>query len=414
MLHAHEYLRLKNLKFDLVILNDHPPSYIQSLQDELVKLVQTSNESNLLDKNGGIFLRRSDQIPDADRILLHTAARAVIVTERGTFDEQILQRPFEARLPKEFVADDYARSYPEPTAALPDLTFFLTDWAVFADNGREYVTLLGENQWTPAPWLNVYRGWTRFRFFKFPKAVRVSLGRSTAAKNRLTPWSNDPVSDPSGEAIYLRDEDTGTVWTPTPLPIRETEPYAIKHGQGYSIFEHLSHGIAQELLMFAPLDAPVKISLLRLHNRTNRKRIISITSYSELVLGFRRGQNRSVYSHRNRRRKIFMLKIRIITNLPKKIVFAAMSEKPDSLTCDRKEFIGRNRSLKNPEALLREKLSGRSGAGLDPCAALQNVIELQPDETREIAFFARRNRFQRWGARNNQPFPPNFRHQSGI
>ena len=85
LLHAHEYLRLKNLKFDLVILNDHPPSYIQSLQDELVKLVQTSGESNLLDKNGGIFLRRSDQIPDADRILLHTAARAVIVTERGSF-----------------------------------------------------------------------------------------------------------------------------------------------------------------------------------------------------------------------------------------------------------------------------------------------------------------------------------------
>ncbi len=383
LLHAHEYLRLKNLKFDLVILNDHPPSYIQSLQDELVKLVQTSNESNLLDKNGGIFLRRSDQIPDADRILLHTAARAVIVTERGTFDEQILQRPFEARLPKEFVAEDYAKSYPEPTAALPDLTFF-NGIGGFANNGKEYVTLLGENQWTPAPWLNVIANEHDFGF-QVSESGSGFTWAVNSRENRITPWSNDPVSDPAGEAIYLRDEDTGTVWTPTPLPIRETEPYAIKHGQGYSIFEHLSHGIAQELLMFAPLDAPVKISLLRLHNRTNRKRRISITSYSELVLGFRRGQTVPFIITETDGENIFA-KNPYNNEFAEKIAFAAMSEKPYSLSCDRKEFIGRNCSLKNPEAMHRDRLSGRSGAGLDSCAALQNVIELQPDETREIAF----------------------------
>ena len=382
LLHAHEYLRLKNLKFDLVILNDHPPSYIQSLQDELVKLVQTSGESNLLDKNGGIFLRRSDQIPDADRILLHTAARAVIVTERGTFDEQILQRPFEARLPKEFIAEDYAKSYPEPTAALPDLTFF-NGLGGFANNGKEYVTLLGENQWTPAPWLNVIANEHDFGF----QVSETGAGFTWAVnsrENRLTPWSNDPVSDPPGEAIYLRDEDTGTIWTPTPLPIRETEPYAINHGQGYSIFEHLSHGIAQELLVFAPLDAPVKISLLRLHNRTNRKRRISVTSYSELVLGFRRGQTVPFIITETDGENIYA-KNPYNNEFADKIAFAAMSEKPDSLTCDRKEFIGRNQSLKNPASLQREKLSGRSGAGLDSCAALQTTIELEPDETHEIA-----------------------------
>ena len=382
LLHAHEYLRLKNLKFDLVILNDHPPSYIQSLQDELVKLVQTSGESSLLDKNGGIFLRRSDQIPDADRILLHTAARAVIVTERGSFDEQILQRPFEAKLPKDFVANEQAKSYPEPTAALPDLTFF-NGLGGFAQNGREYVTLLGENQWTPAPWLNVIANEHEFGF----QVSETGAGFTWAVnsrENRITPWSNDPVSDPPGEAIYLRDEVTGTIWTPTPLPIRETEPYAIRHGQGYSIFEHLSHGIFQELLMFAPLDAPVKISLLRLHNRTNRKRRISITSYNELVLGFRRGQTVPYIITETDGKNIYA-KNPYNNEFAEKTAFAAMSETPQSLTCDRKEFIGRNRSLNNPEALTREKLSGRSGAGLDPCAALQTVIELAPDETREIA-----------------------------
>ena len=382
LLRAHEYLRLKNLKFDLVILNDHPPSYIQSLQDELVKIVQTSGESNLLDKNGGIFLRRSDQIPDADRILLHAAARAVIVTERGSFAEQITQRPFEARLPKEFIPEDYAKSYPEPTAALPELTFF-NGLGGFSQNGREYVTLLGKNQWTPAPWLNVIANEHDFGF-QVSEAGSGFTWAVNSRENRLTPWSNDPVSDPPGAVIYLRDEDTGTVWTPTPLPIREAEPYAIKHGQGYSIFEHLSHGIAQELLMFTPLDAPVKISLLRLHNRTNRTRRISIISYTELVLGFRRANTVPFVITETDGANIFA-KNPYNNEFAEKIAFAAMSDKVDSLTCDRREFIGRNRSLKNPEALRREKLSGRSGAGLDPCAALQTVIELEPDATREIA-----------------------------
>ncbi len=382
LLHAHEYLRLKNLKFDLVILNDHPPSYIQSLQDELVRLVQTSNESNLLDKNGGIFLRRSDQIPDADRILLHTAARAVIVAERGSFDEQILQRPFEAKLPDAFIAEDYAKSYPEPTAALPDLKFF-NGLGGFTQNGREYVTLLGENQWTPAPWINVIANEHDFGF-QVSEAGSGFTWAVNSRENRLTPWSNDPVSDPAGEAIYLRDEDTGTIWTTTPLPIRETEPYAVKHGQGYSIFEHLSHGIAQEMLVFAPLDAPVKISLLKLHNRTNRRRRISITGYSELVLGFRRGQTVPYVITETDGENIYA-KNPYNNEFAEKIAFTAISEKVDSLTCDRKEFIGRNRSLRNPEALRREKLSGRTGAGLDPCAALQTVIELEPDERREIA-----------------------------
>ncbi len=382
LLHAHEYLRLKNLKFDLVILNDHPPSYIQSLQDELVKLVQTTGESNLLDKNGGIFLRRADQIPVADQILMQTAARAVIVTERGTFAEQILQRPFEARLPKKFVPDEQAKSYPEPTAALPNLTFF-NGLGGFTENGKEYVTLLSENQWTPAPWLNVIAGENDFGF-QVSESGSGFTWAVNSRENRVTPWSNDPVSDPPGEAIYLRDEDTGTVWTPTPLPIRESEPYAIRHGQGYSVFEHLSHGIAQKLTMFVPLDATVKISILRLHNRTNRTRRISITSYNELVLGFRRGQT-VPFIVTTIDGDIITAKNPYNNEFAEKIAFAAMSETVSSLTCDRKEFIGRNGNLKNPGALRREKLSGRSGAGLDPCAALQTVIELAPDETREVA-----------------------------
>ncbi|MDQ3321783.1 MAG: hypothetical protein M3525_05010 [Acidobacteriota bacterium] len=383
LLKAHEYLRLKGLVFDLVILNDHPASYIQSLQDELAMLVRTSGESHLLDKNGGIFLKRADQMSEADLILLHTVARAVIVTERGDFEDQLVRRPFETDLPKDFIAGNPARFYPEPMPRLPDLTFF-NGLGGFAENGKEYVTILGEGQWTPAPWLNVIANEKDFGF----QVSETGAGFTWAVnsrENRLTPWSNDPVGDPPGEVIYLRDEDTGTVWSPTPLPIREVEPYAIRHGQGYTIFEHLSHGVAQELLLFAPLDAPVKISRLRLHNRTDRRRKISITSYNELVLGFERSRTAPfIITETDEKTGGILARNPYNNEFAGRIAFVALSEQVNSLTCDRKEFIGRNGSIKKPAALRREKLSGRSGAGLDPCAALQTVIELAPDETREI------------------------------
>jgi cyclic beta-1,2-glucan synthetase len=385
LLNAHEYLRLKGLVFDLVILNDHPPSYIQALQDEIVLLVRTSGESQLMDKNGGIFLKRADQMSEADRILLHTVARAVIVTERGDFEDQLVRRPTETDLPNDFIARNSARSYPGLMTASPDLTFF-NGLGGFDQSGKEYVTILGEGQWTPAPWLNVIANDKAFGFQVSETGAGFTWG-GNSRENRLTPWSNDMVSDPPGEVIYLRDEESGLTWTPTPLPIREAEPYTIKHGQGYTIFEHLSHGIAQNLLMFVPLDAPVKISLLRLHNRTNRKRRLSITSYNELVLGNNREHSAPfILTEIDPVKRSILARNPYNNEFAGRTAFVATSAEIYSLTCDRKEFLGRNGHLKRPAAMRREKLSGRSGAALDPCAALQTLIELEPDESREIAF----------------------------
>ncbi len=170
----------------------------------------------------------------------------------------------------------------------------------FHQGGREYVTLLGAEQWTPAPWSNVIGNAVDFGF-QITETGGGYTWSVNSRENRLTPWSNDAVSDPPGEVVYLRDEDSGSVWSATPLPIREREPYIVRHGQGYSVFEHTSHGVSQELLVFVPLDAPVKISLLRLRNRTGRKRRFSITNYNELVMGVARSYIRALHHHRDRR-----------------------------------------------------------------------------------------------------------------
>lgn len=384
LLRAHEYLHLKGLTFDLVILNDHPPTYIQELHDELQRLIHASGLHGLQDKPGGIFLRRADAMPEADKILLHAVARVVVVVERGSLEEQLARRPVEAELPAPFVARWPSRSYPLRPSALPELSFF-NGLGGFSPEGREYVTALGDEQWTPAPWLNIIANEKEFGF----QVSETGAGYTWSAnsrENRLTPWSNDAVSDTPGEAIYLRDEETGNVWTPTPLPVREAEPYIIRHGQGYTVFEHTSHGIAQELLMFVPLDAPVKISLLRLRNLTDRRRRLSVTSYHELVLGFSRERTAPyVITEVDEGSGVITARNPYNNEFAHRIAFVQMSARERTTTCDRKEFLGRNGSLARPASLGRKGLSGRAGAGLDPCAAMQTVVELAPGETREIA-----------------------------
>jgi cyclic beta-1,2-glucan synthetase len=383
LLRAHEYLRLKGLVFDLVILNDHPQSYVQELHDELQMLVRSSSAHALEDKPGGVFLRIAEQMPEADRILLHAAARVVIVTERGSLEEQLVRRPIEGELPAPLAARLAPRAYAAQPAPLPDLSFF-NGLGGFSHGGREYVTILREGQWTPAPWANVIANEKDFGF----QVTETGSGYTwsvNSRENRLTPWFNDAVSDPPGEAIYLRDEETGEVWTPTPLPIREVEDYTIRHGQGYTVFEHASHGISQELLMFVPLDASVKVSLLRLRNRTAQRRLLSVTSYYELVLGTARERTSPyVITEVDDATGSIFARNPYNNEFADRVAFVEMSEGERTWTCDRKEFLGRNGSPAQPSALGQAGLSMRAGAGLDPCTAMQAQIELAPGETREI------------------------------
>ena len=385
LLRGHQYLRMKGLQFDLVILNDHPSSYAQNLQEDLQAAVRASGAQMLLDKPGGVFVRRSDLLKEDERILLHAVARIVIVSERGSLEDQLTRRPIEETFPGAFVPRGPAQVYPEPIVEPPALSFF-NGLGGFAHAGREYVSVLGEGQWSPAPWSNVIANTEEFGFL-----VTETGGGFTwsvnSHENRLTPWSNDTVSDPPGEVIYIRDEDSGTTWTPTPLPIREAQSYMVRHGQGYSVFEHHSHGLSQELLVFAPLDAPVKISLLRLRNRTDRRRRLAITSYNELTLGVSREATAPhIVTDLEEQLGAIFARNSYNNEFAGRIAFVATSEPRFTMTCDRKEFIGRNGSLAQPAAMNRVSLSGRDGAGLDPCAAIQTSIELAPGEARQVVF----------------------------
>ncbi len=389
LLRAHEYWRMKQLAVDLVILNERPPSYIQDLHAAL-EIVARTNQSRASPAGEGVrgkvFILRTDLLSVEVRSVLQTVARAVLLSRRGSLAEQVkrLKEPNPVIAPSRRPFS--ARRLPESTPALPDLKFF-NGLGGFAADGREYVTILGTGQCTPAPWINVIANPS----FGFQVSVEGSgyTWSVNSRENQLTPWSNDPVSDQPGEVIYLRDEDSGDVWGPTALPIREdVSSYVVRHGQGYSRFEHASHGISLELLQYVPLDCPIKISRLKIRNNSGRFRRLSVTAYVEWVLGASRGASApSVVTEIDAESGAMFARNSWRPEFGSRVAFADLAGRQEAWTSDRTEFLGRNGTLDHPAALAgNTPLSNRTGAGLDPCGVLQTHIELEPNGVTEIVF----------------------------
>ena len=388
LLRAQEYWRLKGIAADLVILNATGASYAQALQESLEGMLRASQAAGEEQRreHGGVYLLRADLVSPRDQILLRAAARLVILAHRGTLSEQAarLARLRPGPVPPRLRSPRETAEAVSPPAL--DLEFG-NGLGGFAAGGREYVTVLGKGQWTPAPWINVVAN-PEFGF-QVSESGSGYTWSVNSRENKLTPWSNDPVSDTPGETFYVRDEDSGLVWGPTPLPIREEPwPYVIRHGQGYSRFEHTSHGIALDLLQLVPLRDSVKISRLSLENRSDRKRRLAVTAYAEWVLGVSRsGSAPFVITEIDPATGALFARNAWNGEFADRVAFADLAGRQTSWTGDRLEFLGRNASLDHPASLERgQELSGKTGAGLDPCAVLQTNVELEPGERTEVLF----------------------------
>ena len=390
LLRAHEYWRIKCLAVDLVILNERSISYVQDLQQQLESTVRTNQtlaSHDAQEIEGGVYVLRADLLSQEERLLILTAARAVLVAGQGSLLEQ-LDKPSKQEKPVAVVPSRMRRSTFEAIKVpVPELQFF-NGLGGFTMDGREYVTVLNKGQNTPAPWVNVVAN-PNFGFLVSESGGGYTFARNSR-ENQLTPWSNDMVSDPSGEIFYLRDEENAWVWTPTGRPIRlDDASYVTRHGQGYSSFHSGAYGIASELELFTHWNDPVKISCLRLRNYSTVTRKISVTAYIEWVLGTGRGTGSPfIVTERDADSGALFARNPWNADFGEHIAFADFAGRQTAWTCDRREFLGRNGSARNPAALQRgASLSGRSGAGLDPCAALQTTVEILPDQQVELVFF---------------------------
>jgi len=384
LIRAHSYWRMKGLTVDLIILHEDVSIYRHSLETRITDLISSGIEAQMLDRPGGIFVRSLEQIPNEDRLLLHASARVVLSDEKGTLADQLEHRGIaEPTLPALTITRSQSVE-PEVEAIQRELVFG-NGFGGFTKDGHEYVITLTGEMATPAPWVNVLAN------PEFGTVISESGSAYTWMENshefRLTPWNNDPVRDTTGEALYIRDEQTGNYWSPTPLPARGRTPYVIRHGFGYTVFEHTEDGIVSELWVYVAIDAAVKFSVLRLRNISGRPRDLSVTSYCEWVLGDLRHKTLlHVQTEVDVKTGALLAHNYSNTEFPGRIVFFDVNDSSRTLTGDRKEFIGRNGNLSRPAALKRARLSGRVGAGLDPCGAVQVIFHLEDGQERETSF----------------------------
>ena len=383
---AHQYWRHKGLTADLVILNTRPTGYADELDDRLRLLVRTGHALQLLDKPGGVFLRRSDQMhPDVLNLLI-SAARATLEGDGGTIELQLNRRGKRPYPPDDLVAhvDADSRSYPEPAFTRPELHFD-NGLGGFDPETSEYVIVLEGNATTPAPWIDVLAS-PEFGCTVSEAGVGCTWALNSH-ENRISTWNNDPVSDGSGEAIYVRDEETGEFWSPTPLPVRTPEPYVIRHGHGRVRFEHETHGIAHTLDWFIPPTDPVRICRLTLTNRGEQSRRLSVTQFVEWVLGDSRSKAQQlVVTWFDSETQMLTAHNHLNMDFPGRCAFLASDRPLSSWTASRSEFVGRNGRPSDPAAMRRRGLGEISGRYHDNCGALQTLVQLAPGESTTVTF----------------------------
>jgi cellobiose phosphorylase len=380
LIQAYTYWRLKGLAVDLVIWNEEHSDYRQIFQNEIHALIPVESK----DHPGGIFVRAADQIADEDRVLFQTVARLIISDDNGTLTDHVKRKPI-AKKAIPYIKPEQTYNAVPVSVNIPEDLIFFNGSGGFSADGKEYVIVVHDKNKTPAPWVNVIANPS------FGTVISESGSAYTWTENahelRLTPWNNDAVSDQGGEVFYLRDEETGHFWSPTFLPAGGPASYITRHGFGYSIFEHIEDGIYSEMSVYADIEEAVKFTVLKIRNQSGRPRKLSATGYIEWVLGDNRAKTAMyIQTEIDPESGALFAKNPYNTEFSQRVAFFDVDDLTKTFTADRNEFIGRNGSLRHPDALLRTHLSGKSGLALDPCAAIQVPFYLPEGGEREIIF----------------------------
>jgi cyclic beta-1,2-glucan synthetase len=377
------YLRSCAVRLDLVLVDEQASGYVTEGSGTLQRVLAENEVENWLNRHGGIFVIAADQVALSDLRHLEACARIVLDTRDGSLAarvERVVESP--PKLPRfepTLVDEVTERSRPRPK--------LLFDYGAggFTEDGREYVVEVSPGKATPAPWCNVLAN-PEFGCLVSESSLGATWSLN-AGENRLTPWRNDPVLDTPSEALYLRDEETAAVWSPTPLPAGRSVQSLVRHGAGYTTYERECHGLVQELTIFVPHDATLKVVRLRMKNTLSRHRRLTATYYAEWVLGSRREQQRPyIVSEFDPDHACMLATCDWNAEFGGRVAFLASKTTAHGFTADRTEFIGRRGDYAHPEALERWGLSGRVDLGADPCAALQIHVDLGPGEEMETHF----------------------------
>jgi len=385
IIRAHAYWRLKGLHVDLIILNEEHGSYRKELLESISEMISKDADIHVGENFGNIFIKTVDQLLQEDQLLFKTVARVILHDNKGTIEEQLNSISIEEPFPIFKILKPLVIDRPLIGLDVPVNLQFYNGLGGFSEDGKEYKIITSRETTTPSPWVNVIAN------SDFGTVVSESGSGYTWAINaheyRITPWSNDPVSDIGGEAFYIRDETSGHFWSPSNFPVRGQNPYITTHGFGYSKWEHNEDNISSEMTISVHKNLPIKFVQIKMKNQTGKEKRLSITGYIELVLGdLKPKTNMHILTEFDPTTSSILFRNRYNGEFSQRVGFFKIIGKMSSYTCDRNEFIGRNKNLSNPQALTLKKLSGKTGAALDSCASLQMKIDLIDGEEKEIVF----------------------------
>ena len=374
------------------------------LRKQIFNLVREAGASDLLNRPGGVFVLPRERFPKMMSCCSRRRLAFLLDGARGSLSGQLDRIEWVRSHPEPLMPTQSPGRWGDEPVDLPtDLQFF-NGLGGFTADGHEYcllISALGISPWpaqrpaepsegtepyvAPCPWVNVIANPA------FGCLVSESGSGFTWAVNsqlnRLTGWSNDPVVDPPSEVVYLRDEATGQVWCPTPSPIPTGDRTRVRHGQGYTIFERRTHGLEHELTLLVPATDPIKLIQLRVRNSSDKPRKLSATYFAEWTLGTCRDATAMhLVTEVDPETDALLARNTFRIDFADRVAFVDVNRRPRTITADRVEFLGRHGSVAAPAALRCVGLSGRTGAGFDPCAAVQTRFDLEPGEAIEIVF----------------------------
>jgi len=389
-LSCHAYWKHKGLNIDIVIFNQEPASYIKFLDDEIDFLIRQKRIAEADGKKSAVYHVKSDLMTNEERKALLFAAKVIIDSKTGSFKKQVSNFLFSKNLkfPEKLSALARHSKISPKTAlrgALPKNLLFTNSFGGFDEINSEYAMHISSNNMPPAPWTNIISN------ENFGTIITEAGSANTWAvdsyDNRITSWQNDSLVFKSPEIVYIRDKETGEIWNPTPFPVPTDEPFIVRHGKGYTIFEHNHSGIEHSFEIFVPRSEKIKISRLKIKNKTKIKRNLSVTSYLETVMGISIDPSNSrdfLQFSKNRATGALLIRNMFRNNFHNSIAFADINGGSYKVSTNREEFLGRYGSYSSPEALSRVSLSDEITHGSEGCAVLESVIKLDPDEEKEI------------------------------
>ena len=387
LLKIHRFWRGRGFTADMVILNQEAAGYENELHGMLRRMLSSTGAEKWEGRRGGVFLLSEGLMEQSEVILLKTWASVVLNCSESlsmqteVFHREAIRQPDLVPVP---VEDSRHLLPPVPP---PENLLFFNGYGGFTMDGKEYMIYLEDGKWLPRPWINVIASKTAG--LTASESGIECLWAVNSGENRLIPWRNDPVEDTPGMAVYVRDEETGEFWSPSPLPVRDRNPYLIRHSAGYTVWEHNSMGLAQRMTVFADAEDPVAAINISIENTGSRNRRIGVTVYAEPVLGTARtATSRFLVSDFNTSCNAVFTRNTTAEKPPSGVFFMASSRTPNGITTDRNEFLGKDGSMRNPAAMRRTGLSGRIRAGQDPCIAIQVMIWIGPGERKEVTFLA--------------------------